>query len=96
MWTLLFLIFQNFQFLEKGKAVLYVTSLAVCRGPFLRCLEIRKIFHNLMIKFTECDLYMNRDYQQDLRERLGDDKAEGIPHLFIEGHYIGVSERLLD
>lgn len=85
---------QNFLFMERGKVVLYVTSLAVCRGPFLRCLEIRKIFHNLMVKFTECDLYMNREYQQDVRDRLGADKADGVPHLFIEGHYVGVSSEV--
>ncbi|XP_055333494.1 glutaredoxin domain-containing cysteine-rich protein CG12206-like [Paramacrobiotus metropolitanus] len=80
---------KNYQLIERGRAVLYVTSLAVCRSPFLRCLEIRKILHNLMVKYTECDLYINRDYQQELKERLGCEKSEGVPQLFVEGQYVG-------
>ena len=44
-----------------------------------------------MIKFTDCDLYVNREHQTELRERIGAETAERVPHLFVEGLYIGVS-----
>ena len=75
--------------------VLYVTSLAVCRGPFLKCLEVRKILQNLMVKYSECDLFISRSHKNDLRERIGAEKGESVPHLFIEGHYVGVSLTLV-
>ena len=83
---------QNFAVLEKGKVVLYSTSLNVYRENYYNCMEIRKILQNLMIQFSDYDLFLNRDYQHELKDRIGSDKAEKVPHLFVEGHYVGVSK----
>ncbi|OQV20482.1 putative Glutaredoxin domain-containing cysteine-rich protein [Hypsibius exemplaris] len=87
---------KNYQLLERGRVTLYTTSLAICRGPFFRCLEVRKVLQNLMIKFSDCDLYVNRDYQAELKERIGAENADRVPHLFVEGHYVGDFETILN
>lgn len=89
--NLLVFFLQNYNVLEKGKVVLYSTSLNVYRDNYYNCMEIRKILQNLMVQFSDYDLFINRDYHYELKERIGSDKAEKVPHLFVEGHYVGVS-----
>ena len=43
-----------------------------------------------MVQFEERDVVMARDTQLQLLDRLGS-KVVSLPHIFIEGQYLGVS-----
>ena len=42
-----------------------------------------------MVQFEERDVFMARDTQLQLLDRLGT-KVVSLPHIFIEGQYLGV------
>ncbi|KAF2361389.1 Glutaredoxin [Trinorchestia longiramus] len=67
---------------------MFVTSLGIVRHTFERCQSIRKILWNLMVQFEERDVFMNRDTQLQLLDRLNS-KIVSLPHVFIEGQYLG-------
>lgn len=75
---------------ERGKVVVYVTTLGIVRDTYERCLRIRKILWTLLVRFEERDVFMARDTQIQLLDRL---HARGVtvPHVFLEGQYLGVS-----
>ena len=62
--------FQNYNEREKGRLVVYVTSMGVVRDTFQRCQKVKQILRTLLVKFDERDCYMNRSIQDEIRERL--------------------------
>ncbi|XP_018023601.1 glutaredoxin domain-containing cysteine-rich protein CG31559 [Hyalella azteca] len=73
---------------ERGRVVMFVTSLGIVRSTYERCQSIRKILWNLMVQFEERDVFMARDTQLQLLDRLNS-KVVSLPHIFIEGQYLG-------
>ncbi|KAB7497559.1 Glutaredoxin domain-containing cysteine-rich protein [Armadillidium nasatum] len=73
---------------ERGKVVIYVTTLGVVRETYERCLRLRKILWTLLVRFDERDVFMSRDTQIQLLDRLHV-KTVNVPHVFLEGQYLG-------
>jgi glutaredoxin domain-containing cysteine-rich protein 1 len=84
------LILQNYKKDEAGKVVVYTTTMGVVRQPYQDCVLVKKILRNLLVKYEERDVFMSRETQAEIRERLGTDVII-VPQLFVEGQHIGVS-----
>ncbi|CAL8355984.1 unnamed protein product [Merluccius merluccius] len=83
--------------LEFGRIVIYTTSFRVVRTTFERCELVRKIFQNHSVKFVEKNIALDSDYGKDLEERckrVGEPPS--LPVVFIDGHYLGGAEKILD
>ena len=64
--------------------------MGIVRTTSERCRKVRKILETLMVKFEERDVFMNRGFQQEVRERLGTTRVI-VPQVFVEGRHLGVS-----
>ncbi|MPC23443.1 Glutaredoxin domain-containing cysteine-rich protein [Portunus trituberculatus] len=73
---------------ERGKVVVYLTTLGIVRDTYERCLRIRKILWTLLVRFEERDVFMARDTQLQLLDRLHSSQVS-VPHVFLEGQYLG-------
>jgi len=83
---------KNYQSSERGKCVLYVTSLGICRQTKARCDLVRKILRNLMVRYDERDVFMSREHFHELSDRLsGLDGFMELPQLFLHGQLLGGS-----
>ncbi|XP_061895700.1 glutaredoxin domain-containing cysteine-rich protein 1 isoform X2 [Entelurus aequoreus] len=83
--------------LEFGRIVIYTTSFRVVRTTFERCELVRKIFQNHMLKFVEKNIALDGEYGKELDERckrVGEPPS--LPVVFIDGHYLGGAEKILD
>ena len=45
---------------ERGRVVVYVTSLGVVREMLANCIKVRQIMRNLLVKIVEKDIFMSR------------------------------------
>jgi glutaredoxin domain-containing cysteine-rich protein 1 len=84
-------VFQTWQEKEAGKVVLYTTTMGIVRDTYQRCLLVRQILRTHLVKFVERDVFMSREVQKEIRERLGGVDTISVPQLFVEGNLIGVS-----
>ncbi|KAF4526016.1 hypothetical protein B566_EDAN000809 [Ephemera danica] len=55
---------------EQGKLVVYTTTMGVVRSTYLRCVKVKQILRTLLVKFEERDVFMSRDTQQEIRDRM--------------------------
>ncbi|CAL4067169.1 unnamed protein product, partial [Meganyctiphanes norvegica] len=78
---------------ERGKVVVYVTTLGIVRSTYERCLRIRKILWTLLVRFDERDVFMARDTQIQLMDRTHK-RHVTVPHVFLEGQYLGDAEQI--
>lgn len=78
---------------ERGKVVVYTTTLGIVRDTYERCLRIRKILWTLLVRFEERDVFMARDTQLQLLDRLHSPNVS-VPHVFLEGQYLGDAEQI--
>lgn len=81
---------QNHHLSEKGSIIVYTTSMTVVRETHDRCRTARNILLTHMVRFEERDLYMSRQHQREVRQRLHTDTVE-LPQIFVDGFHIGVS-----
>ena len=81
--------FQHLIERESGKVILYLTTLGVIRETFNRCVKVRQILRTMLIKVEERDVFMSKDNQQDLSQRMGN-KGPALPQIFVDGQYLGV------
>ena len=86
---------QGFKERERGRLVLYTTTMGIVRGTYQKCLHVRQILRTLMVQFEERDLFLSTANQQELRERLDTDQLQ-LPQLFLEGQLLGVSPRFAE
>ncbi|XP_064198076.1 glutaredoxin domain-containing cysteine-rich protein 1-like [Anguilla rostrata] len=83
--------------LEYGRIVIYTTSFRVIRTTFERCELVRKIFQNHRVKFLEKNIALNSEYSKDVEERCRKvGELPSLPVVFIDGHYLGGAEKILD
>ena len=68
-----------------------MTSLGLIRSTQDDCRYVRRIFHNLMVKFEEKDLFVQPYFKEELQRRL-DGEELTLPKVFVNGTIIGVSE----
>lgn len=78
---------------EKGKIVIYTTSTTIVRETYERCKLVKKILQNHMIRYEEKDLFMNKDNQRELVERVGS-YVVSIPQVFADGSQLGSAEQI--
>lgn len=64
--------------------------MGVVRETYQDCVLVKKILRNLMVKYEERDVFMSRETQTEIRERMGSDVII-VPQVFVEGQHIGVS-----
>lgn len=64
--------------------------MGVVRDTFQRCLQVQRILGTLLISYEERDVSMNRQVQQELKERVQRDTVL-VPQVFVEGQLLGVS-----
>ena len=74
---------------EKGKVIVYTTSMTVVRKTADHCKAIRNILQTHMVRYEERDLFMSAENQRELTERLGQ-SAIVLPQVFADGVHIGV------
>ena len=86
-------VWQSYAEREHGKVVVYTTSMGVVRQTFQRCLQVQRILGTLLINYEERDVSMNRQVQQELKERMNRNRIV-IPQVFVEGQLLGVSHTL--
>ena len=75
---------------EQGIVVVYFTTLAILRDTWARCIKVRQILRNLLIKVDERDVFMSRENQMELIERMGTIHVK-LPQVFVNGQHLGVS-----
>ena len=75
---------------EKGRVVVYITTLGVIRNTHERCQSIRKVLENHSILCEKKDLFLSRETQIELQKRLRTRQII-LPQVFLEGQYLGVS-----
>ena len=75
---------------ERGKIILYTSSMTVVRQTADRCKSIRHILQTHMVRYEERDMFMSNENQKELLERL-EMNAISVPQVFADGVYIGVS-----
>lgn len=64
--------------------------MGVVRQTYQRCLQVQRILGTLLINYEERDVSMNRQVQQELKERMNRNRIV-IPQVFVEGQLLGVS-----
>ncbi|XP_069696984.1 uncharacterized protein [Periplaneta americana] len=84
---------KNYKKEEAGKVVVYTTTMGVVRDTYQDCVLVKKILRNLMVKYEERDVFMSRDTQTEIRERMGSDVII-VPQVFVEGQHVGDAETI--
>ncbi|XP_060070218.1 ankyrin-1-like [Ylistrum balloti] len=87
--------YRNYSQLEKGKIVIYTSSMAIVRETYERCILAKKILQTHMVRYEEKDLFMSVENQRELRERLGVDEVV-LPQVFADGVALGGMQQLED
>ena len=85
-----FVFFQNYKVIEKGRLILFTTSMRIVRDTYEKCMRLKNILQTHMVQYEELDVFMSRENQRDLLERLGTSKIE-VPQVFADGKLLGVS-----
>ncbi|XP_014488196.1 PREDICTED: glutaredoxin domain-containing cysteine-rich protein CG12206-like isoform X2 [Dinoponera quadriceps] len=73
---------------EKGKVVLYTTSLGIVRETFTNCMKMKQMLWTNMVKYEEADLFRDTELQTEIRDRT-DSEVVTLPQLFVDGQHIG-------
>ncbi|CAH0591393.1 unnamed protein product [Chrysodeixis includens] len=73
---------------DAGKVVLYTTTMGIVRSTYQRCVLVKKILRNLLVKYEERDVFMSIEYQDEIRDRMRSDQIL-VPQLFVDGQHIG-------
>ncbi|XP_026751542.2 glutaredoxin domain-containing cysteine-rich protein CG31559-like [Galleria mellonella] len=73
---------------DAGKVVVYTTTMGIVRSTYQRCVLVKKILRNLLVKYEERDVFMSTEYQDEIRDRMRSEQIL-VPQLFVDGHHIG-------
>ncbi|XP_045204605.1 glutaredoxin domain-containing cysteine-rich protein CG31559-like isoform X2 [Mercenaria mercenaria] len=79
---------RNYRQEEKGKIIVYTTSMTVVREAADKCKAVRNMLQTHMVRYEERDMFMSAENQKELTERLGL-SAIRVPQVFADGVYIG-------
>lgn len=82
---------KSWQEKEAGKVVVYTTTMGIVRETSQRCLKVRQILRTHMVKFEEKNVFMSRELQAEIKERMNLETIQ-LPQVFVEGHHIGDAE----
>lgn len=70
---------------------MYTTTMTIMRKTCERCMVVRKILQNHMVRYEEKDLFMNKEFQKELKQRLNA-TVPTLPQVFADGMRLGVSQ----
>lgn len=84
---------KNYVDREQRRVVVYVTTLGILRSTWARCVKVRQILRNLLIRVDERDVFMARETQVELLDRMGTDSVT-LPQVFVEGQYFGDADTI--
>ncbi|XP_059056884.1 glutaredoxin domain-containing cysteine-rich protein CG31559-like [Achroia grisella] len=73
---------------DAGKVVIYTTTMGIVRSTYQRCVLVKKILRNLLVKYEERDVFMSTEYQDEIMDRMKSDQIL-VPQLFVDGYHIG-------
>lgn len=73
---------------DEGKVVIYSTTMGIVRSTYQRCVLVKKILRNLLVKYEERDVFMSIEYQDEIRDRMRSDQIL-VPQLFVDGQHVG-------
>ncbi len=64
----------------------------IIRDTHEKCLRVKNVLQTHMVRYEERDIFMSRETQRELAERLGTkgDTLE-VPQVFVDGQILGVS-----
>ena len=73
--------------------IVYLTSFRGVRRTFEECHYVKTVLYNFRVKVDERDIYMNKHFYKELKNRLEEDRSSklSVPQVFIDGQHIGVS-----
>lgn len=77
---------------DKGKVIVYTTSLGVNRIITSECAQVVSIIRSYRVRFEERDIWNNPQYKDELYEKLGLDEGDpfpAIPKVYIDGLDVG-------
>ncbi|CAK8686340.1 unnamed protein product [Clavelina lepadiformis] len=82
---------------DRGKIIVYTTSLGVHRAIAQNCEQVRKLLKAYRVKFEDRDVFESAEHKEDLYKRL--ELAEGapfpdMPRVYIDGVYVGGGDDL--
>ncbi|XP_031570667.1 glutaredoxin domain-containing cysteine-rich protein 1-like [Actinia tenebrosa] len=80
---------------ESRKIIFYSTSMGGIRSTIANCQNIRKIFQNLRLKVDERDIFMHKEYQAELDNRVGME-GTAVPQVFVNGHLLGGTKEITE
>lgn len=63
--------------------------MGIVRDTYAKCANVKQILRTLLIKFDERDIFMSKEHQQDIKDRMQSSEIQ-VPQLFVDGQYIGV------
>jgi len=88
---------KNYEEEDKGKVIIYMTSLGIVRRTWERCRQAVALLDNHMIEFERRDLGFSRHLRSEFQNRLhgsNDSKCTDLPAIFVDGQYFGDLETL--
>ena len=81
-------------FHEKGKVVIYLTSLSTIRETYTNCKKVKSIFESHRCKVFEKDIALNKHYISELEKRLEGEVT--VPVVFINGEVVGDADMIFE
>ncbi|XP_049939193.1 uncharacterized protein LOC126413329 [Schistocerca serialis cubense] len=84
---------KNYKEKEAGKVVVYTTTMGVVRETYQACLKVRNILRTLLVRCEERDVFMSREVQTELRERMRCASVV-VPQVFVDGQHLGDDETI--
>ena len=72
--------------------MVYITTLSILRDTWARCVKVRQILRNLLIKVDERDVFMSKEIQAELLERMATYQVN-LPQVFVNGQFLGVRKK---
>jgi len=81
---------KNYEEEDRGKVVVYMTSLGVVRRTWERCRSAVAILEDHLVDFERRDLGLSRQLKDEFQNRVGNDPHLGdLPAVFVDGRYFG-------
>jgi glutaredoxin domain-containing cysteine-rich protein 1 len=84
---------KNYEELDRGKVVIYITSLGIVRSTWDRCRHAIAILENHRINYERRDLTMCSKYVDELKNRSGQNFID-LPKIYINGSFFGGVDKL--
>ena len=85
---------RNYAKEERGRIVLYTTSMMIIRDTCENCKKVRQMLQTHMVQYEERDIFMSKENQRELLERLGTETLD-VPQVFADGQHLGVSRYIV-